>query len=152
MRTDGFVSVRALYEGVSLLTRPLRFQGRELSINYSTSAAGSVQVEIQDASGKAISGYGVEDCPEIVGDEIERVISWKGGSDVSQLADRAIRLRFALRDGDLFPTLSMRIGLEAGSRALTWPQETGLVSSYTTQARKRTPPDSTRSFHTEPVG
>ena len=71
-------------------------------MNFSTSAAGSVQVEIQDASGKPIEGYAMADCPEIYGDQIERVVSWKNGTDVSQLAGRPIRLRFVMMDADLY--------------------------------------------------
>ena len=79
LREDGFVSLRGPYAGGSLLTRPLRFADRELVLNYSTSAAGSLRVEIQDASGNPIDGYVLEDCLEIFGDEIERPVSWEAG-------------------------------------------------------------------------
>ena len=42
------------------------------------------------------------DCPEMIGDEIERVVAWKGGADVAKLAGKVVRLRFALRDADLY--------------------------------------------------
>ncbi len=42
-----------------------------------------------------------------MGDGIDRVVSWRDGSDVSALAGRAVRLRFVLREPDLF---SMRFG------------------------------------------
>lgn len=102
LREDGFVSLRCPYAGGSLLTRPLRFAGRELVLNYSTSAAGSLRVEIQDASGNPMEGYALEDCPEIFGDEIERPVSWKDGSDLSSLAGRVVRLKLEIRDGDLY--------------------------------------------------
>ena len=49
-------------------------------------------------------GFKLADANEIVGDEIARDVSWKGvhGSDVSQLAGRPIRLRFAMKDADLY--------------------------------------------------
>ncbi len=37
-----------------MVTRPLRFSGRELGVNYSTSAGGSLRVEIQDAEGRSL--------------------------------------------------------------------------------------------------
>jgi hypothetical protein len=40
--------------------------------------------------------------PEIIGDEIARVISWSGGMDVSKLPGKTIRLRFVRRDADLY--------------------------------------------------
>jgi hypothetical protein len=102
LRVDGFVSVSAPYSGGELVTRPMVFEGNRLVLNYSTSAVGSVRVEIQDADGKPIEGYALDDCPEIYGDEIERVVSWKGGSDIGRLAGRSIRLRFAMKDADLY--------------------------------------------------
>jgi hypothetical protein len=71
-------------------------------MNFSTSIAGSVRVEIQDAGGTPLPGYGLEDCPEIFGDHLARVVAWKGGSDVSGLAGKPIRLRFVMKDADLY--------------------------------------------------
>jgi len=113
LRIDGFVSANAKYTGGELVTKPLTFDGKELVINYSTSAVGSIRVEIQDKDGKTISGFAMDDCPEIYGDEIEKVVKWKSGSDLSSLKgvdqtrfltdpSKAIRLRFALKDADLY--------------------------------------------------
>jgi hypothetical protein len=102
LRLDGFASVHAGADPGELITRPLRFAGKELVVNYSTSAGGSVRVEIQDAAGMPIPGYVLDDCPEIIGDEIERKVRWKGGSDVGSLAGRPVRLRFLMRDADLY--------------------------------------------------
>ena len=71
-------------------------------MNYSTSAAGSVSVELQSEFGKPIEGFTLGDCGEIYGDEIERVVSWKGNSDLSKLAGTPVRLRFVIKDGDLY--------------------------------------------------
>jgi hypothetical protein len=35
-------------------------------------------------------------------DDIDRVIRWKSGSDVSALAGKPVRLKFDLRDADVF--------------------------------------------------
>lgn len=102
LRTDGFASVNAPYSGGELLTKPLRFVGNELEINYSTSAQGSIRVEIQDVSGKPIPGFTLSECPEIIGDQIERVVAWKAGSDIGKLAKQPIRLRFVMKDADLY--------------------------------------------------
>ena len=102
LRLDGFVSVNAGWKGGALITRPLRFQGNRLGINFATSSAGSIRVEIQDAQGKPIPGFKLEDCPDVFGDEIDRTVEWKAGSDVSDLAGRTVRLRFVLKDADLY--------------------------------------------------
>jgi hypothetical protein len=102
LRTDGFVSVNAGFAGGELLTRPLRFGGRELEINFSTGAAGGVRVEIQDETGVGIPGYRIEDAVEQVGDEVARVVRWRQGSEVSGLAGRIVRLRWVMKDADVY--------------------------------------------------
>lgn len=102
VRTDGFVSVNAPYSGGEFTTVPLQFKGRRLLLNYATSAAGSVRVEMRDEDDRPIEGHALRDCPEIYGDEIERTVSWKGGPDVSRLEGRPVRLRFVMKDADLY--------------------------------------------------
>ena len=102
LRLDGFVSVNAPYDGGEMVTKPFTFTGTELEINYRTGVSGFVRVEIQDEAGIPIPGYTLADCPEIIGDEIMRVVAWKGGADVAQLAGQLVRLRFAMKDADLY--------------------------------------------------
>jgi hypothetical protein len=85
-----------------LVTRPLKFTGDRLELNFSTSAAGGIRVEIQDADGKPLPGFSLDDCAEVFGDEIDRTVEWKTGSDVSTLSGKAVRLRFVLKDADLY--------------------------------------------------
>ncbi|WP_417384888.1 hypothetical protein [Gimesia sp.] len=101
-RLDGIASVNAPLAGGTLVTRPIRFSGDELEINYSTSAAGQILVELQDAEGKPLPGFTLEDCEPIYGDHIARIVKWKAGSDVSSLAGKPVRLRFEMQDADLF--------------------------------------------------
>ena len=107
----GFASIRAARRGGELVTRPLRFDGGQLSANFATSAAGGMRVEIQDAEGRPIPGFALADCHVLFGDTIDRTIAWQSGSDVSQLAGRAVRLRFELQDADLY---SYQFTSEAG--------------------------------------
>jgi len=102
LRVDGFVSVAAPFKGGEMLTKPIVFDGKELVINFATSAAGSVRVELRDAKGTPIPGHTLRDCPEIFGDSLDQVVAWKGGSDVSALAGKPVRLRFVMKDADLF--------------------------------------------------
>jgi len=102
LRTDGFASVNAPWAGGEMVTKPFTFAGSELEINYRTGAPGFVRVEIQDATGKPIPGHMLADCPEVIGDEIERVVAWKSGANVSQLAGKTLRLRFVMKDADLY--------------------------------------------------
>jgi hypothetical protein len=102
IRTDGFASVHATDRRGELLTRPIRFKGQQLEINYSTSAAGDIRVEIQDSAGKPIPGFSLIECPPLVGDHVERVVKWARGHDLSTLAGKPVRLRFVMIDSDLF--------------------------------------------------
>jgi hypothetical protein len=102
LRLDGFVSVNAPMSGGELITRPLLFQGGKLMMNFATSAAGDVRVEIQNAEGKPVEHFSLNDCPPIFGDTVGRVVTWKNSGDVSALAGQPVRLRFVLRDADLF--------------------------------------------------
>lgn len=102
LRTDGFASVNAPYAGGEFTTKPIIFSGQNLIINYSTSAVGSVSVEIQDEAGRPIKGSSLGDFSSIRGDEIEHVMSWGDKNDVSSLAGRPVRLRFVMKDADLY--------------------------------------------------
>ena len=102
LRTDGFVALHAGYDGGELITRPITFAGKELEINFSTSAAGSIKAELQDSAGKPVEGFTLADCQEQIGNEIDRVVRWKGGADVSSLAGKPVRMRLVLKDADLF--------------------------------------------------
>lgn len=97
-RTDGFVSVHATGEG-TLVTKPLTFAGSKLSLNIASQ--GPTRVELQDAGGKPLAGFALDDCAAIVGDQIEHTVAWKGGS-LSPLAGQPVRLRFVLREADLY--------------------------------------------------
>ncbi len=102
LRLDGFASINAGYSGGEVLTHPLRFAGSELVLNYATSAAGSVRVEVQEADGTPIAGYTLKDSVEMYGDEIEAAVRWENKSNVASLASRSVRLRMVLRDADIF--------------------------------------------------
>jgi hypothetical protein len=102
MRIDGFVALHAPLAGGELVTKPIRFQRKALSLNYSTSGAGSIFVELQDADGKPLPNFTLADCCEHFGDTLDRRVLWKAGGDVSALAGQPVRLRFVLKDADLF--------------------------------------------------
>ena len=101
-RLDGFVSLRAPLAGGGMTTRPIRFRGSRLVLNCSTSAAGSLRVEIQDEAGRPIPGYSLQDSREIFGDSVEQAVSWKRTSDLSSLSGKTVRLRYLLKDADLY--------------------------------------------------
>lgn len=102
LRTDGFVSIRAPLEGGALVTKPLVFSGAKLVLNFATSAAGQIRVELQEGNGQPIPGFALADCKPLIGDAIERAVAWTSGNDVSALAGKPVKLRFEMTDADLF--------------------------------------------------
>lgn len=102
LRLDGFASVNAPYCGGEMLTKPLLFAGSRLEINYSTSAAGSIRVEVQDTSGRPIAGLALGDCRELVGDQIQSEVAWTAGANLGRLAGKPVRLRLVMKDADVY--------------------------------------------------
>ncbi len=101
-RVDGFVSLRGSGAGGELVTKPITFAGKQLTVNYATAKGGSLRVELQDADGKPIDGFGLADCDALSGDEIEQTVKWQGKTDVSSLAGKSVRLRFSVKACDLY--------------------------------------------------
>lgn len=102
LRLDGLASVNAPFAGGEMITKPLTFAGKELEINYSTSAGGIVRIELQDADGRPVPGFALGDCLPIYGDEIARTVEWSSGRDVTALAGKPVRIRFVMEDADLY--------------------------------------------------
>ena len=102
LRLDGFASIHAPIAGGELITPPLIFKGKSLSMNFATSAFGSLRVEIQDADGKPIPGFTLADSIELYGDTVARNALWKDNPDLGALAGKPVRLRFVMKDADLY--------------------------------------------------
>lgn len=109
LRTDGFVSMHAGHGGGEFVTKPLVFEGSNLVLNFATSAAGSIHVEIQDAQGQVLPSFGLAESPMIWGDEIEHVVRWErdlaattSDNPLRRIAGKAVRLRFVMKDADLY--------------------------------------------------
>lgn len=102
LRLDGFASINAPYFGGEMITKLFTFNGKELNLNFATSAAGFIKVEILDEDGNKIPGYELENSTEIIGNEIEKTVTWKSNPDLGKLNNKPIRLRFVMRDANLY--------------------------------------------------
>ena len=101
-RLDGFVSLRAGAEGGEVVTKPIIFDGSTLILNYATHPKGKVQVEIQDASGKPISGFTLSESIVLSKDSVQATVSWNGNSNLRSLAVQPIRIRMVAKNADLY--------------------------------------------------
>lgn len=102
LRIDGFASIHAKSQMGELTTKPIRFSGKELSLNVATSAAGVVQVEIRSPDGKPIPGYALSDSDIIYGDSLDRRVSWNGNTSVESLIGRRVVLHLVMREADVY--------------------------------------------------
>lgn len=106
LRLDGMVSVNAGYAGGEFVTKPFTYTGDSLVLNFATSAAGSIRLELQDERGHPIPGYELENSPPLWGDQIAHAVAWtanpRWGTSLKKLEGTPIRLRVVLRDADLY--------------------------------------------------
>ena len=85
-----------------MLTRPMIFEGNRITVNYVTSAIGSLQFELCDPEGSPVKGLTMADSEVLYGNEIEHTVTWNQESNISRLAGRPVRLRVRLHDADLY--------------------------------------------------
>lgn len=107
VRKHGLGSLHAGGRERKVVTRPVLVEGQYLYLNYATSAAGSVRVEIQDEGGTPLEGFRLDDMELLYGDELDARAVWKSGADLRQWNGIPIRICFVLDDADLF---SIRVG------------------------------------------
>jgi len=108
VRRHGFGSVNAPYAGGAFITKPFVFDGDTLHLNYSTSAPGGIRIGIAaDGTGWPACGFSAEDCDVIYGNELDYTVTWRGKSDLSAFRGKSVRLRFLMKDADLY---SIRFG------------------------------------------
>lgn len=96
-RIDGFTALHADPDSGDAVTRPLSFEGGKLVLNYRTGEKGSVRVELQDQDGALLATSGT-----LQGDDVARAVSWDKEDALRGLVGRPVRLRFVLKDADLF--------------------------------------------------
>ena len=101
---DGTLHDHLSADGTADTVMPERVMWGEvqLLINYSTSAAGSIRCEVQAADGAPLPGFTLADCDDIYGDHTERPVAWHGRTELKEFADRPVRLRFVMKDADLY--------------------------------------------------
>ncbi len=102
LRRDGFASMDAGQEEGVLTTRPIVFaEGSHLFVNANT-AKGELYAEVLAEDGKVIKGFSSDQCKPLSADSTCMMIRWKGWKKLSALQGRPIRLRFHLKNGELY--------------------------------------------------
>ena len=82
---------------------PLKVPQRNVHLNFRTAPAGRIEVEAWNwHDRKPIGGRRFEDCDRLVGDELDKRITWRGQADLGHDAGNAVVLRFRMRTANLF--------------------------------------------------
>ncbi|MCK5527668.1 MAG: hypothetical protein KAJ05_11005 [Candidatus Latescibacteria bacterium] len=102
LRVDGFASMEGGVRTGSLVTRPLDFSGKTVTINVAPRTGGSVVVEALDRHGGAIAGFGSQDALPVTGDGISVSVRWRDPADLAALQGRTVRLKFYLTNAGLY--------------------------------------------------
>jgi len=97
-----FGSIHSDYAGGYAVTKPFTMNGERLVLNYSTSGAGSIRLQLEDETGQPLDGFAFADFGVLFGDELDYETEWKSGRSVASLSGIPIRLRIELHDANLY--------------------------------------------------
>ncbi len=100
LRLDGFVSIQAGQQVGILTTKVLKMTGDSLLVN--AEVRGELRVEILNEKRQPMVGYSAADCDPIRSDELRHIVRWKGKANLDRLREKPIRLRFLLKNADLY--------------------------------------------------
>ncbi|WP_144413804.1 glycosyl hydrolase family 32 [Kiritimatiella glycovorans] len=101
LRRDGFASMDAGADPGTLTTRPVTFSGKRLFVNVDA-PGGRLRAAVLDENGEPIPPFTLENCKPLSVDSTLAAVRWKGGADLSELADTPVRFQFELTDGSLY--------------------------------------------------
>ena len=100
LRLDGFVALSAARDPGTVTTRTLRLPGGSLFVN--ADVQGELRAELLDPEGWVPPGYSADDCVPICSDGLRQMIHWNRVFQLDSLRDRAVSLRFYLREAELY--------------------------------------------------
>ena len=101
LRRDGFASMDAGEKSGTLTTRPIRFKGGNLFVNFEA-PQGELRVEVLTLEGKTYGPYSAENCIPLRGGSTKQRVTWKGAADVARASNKNVQLRFTLTNGSLY--------------------------------------------------
>lgn len=82
-------------------TWPIQFDGRGLVLNAEAERGGNLRIEVLDAAGQIVPGYGIEDCDPLIGDAVEHRPTW-GPATLADLSGRQLKFRVVLHRARLY--------------------------------------------------
>jgi len=106
-KRDRLVALEAQGEAsFTMVQRP--FHGSQMRLNFETEKGGWVRVELvhppvtPPVPVEPFEGYGFDEADAMVGDDLSRVVTWKGSGDLSGLKGRDVSIRIHLSRARLY--------------------------------------------------
>lgn len=93
-RKDGFASFKSGWEESVICTKPFSFEGARFFLNFRTSAAGAIHIQLTDEAGNENHSC------EIFGNSVCREIAFE--KPLSQFSDRSVTMKITLKDAEVF--------------------------------------------------
>lgn len=98
-RKDGFV---ALAGTGTVLTRPFRYTGNKLMLNYRCGENGAVRVEMRNEAGDGLITLARDDSDRLTGDAVNHCMDWRNPDTVAVGKGRTVRLKFELKNAEIY--------------------------------------------------
>jgi hypothetical protein len=93
-RVDGFVALQGGADGGTVTTKPLKFTGNQLLLNYVAEPGGSLVVEALDDSASIVGRS-----KPLVGDVVDTPVQWEQAPDFDR---DVVALRFSIKNASLY--------------------------------------------------
>ena len=106
-KRDRLVAIEARAEARFTMAQR-QCHGTQMRLNYETEAGGWVRVELVEppvippTPVEPLPGYSLDDADPLVGDELSRVVTWNGRSDLSALKGRLVSIRIHMARARLY--------------------------------------------------
>lgn len=93
-RVDGFVALRGGADGGQVTTKPMRYQGQRLLLNYVVQTGGTMKLEALNEAGEVIGKS-----HSLSGDAVDAPVDWDQDPNFSE---GIVQLRMTLKNADVF--------------------------------------------------
>jgi len=105
LRLDGFCSMSAGDEEGWLISRREVFNTPRVTVNAKCAKGGYVTAELLDRRDRVIPGFSRNECVAFAGDSVRGTIVWKTAQFPKALIDKDRKIRFYVRNADLYSYL-----------------------------------------------
>lgn len=120
LRIDGFCSMHAGSREGWLISRREVFNTPVVTINANCAPGGYVTAELIDRNNKVIPGLSQQDCVPFTGDSIRHELTWKTKQFPKKLLDKDKKVRFYVKNADLYSYLPREINQRIDDSRPDW--------------------------------